>query len=238
MGCITKSLLKLGGQNFGGTDGVDYNSPQLTMVLRCGQMVFMQSPCKVVVLVPLGISPDPWESQTIYVGRTMLNVVDCEDVNFRQNVGTPWFCFVSVHVYPNRSLDLSGRLCINRWYVDPLAWKIWLSGNRWWLWYLNTKRSQRWFNPQFLASWGKWWLPNGWNEVSQHFQVPNSKTQPSGYIRSCHVLPCFEDTTRAFRHGESTTVFHHRYYVLRWGADGTGAKTQVGRSVMDLGASA
>ena len=54
MGCITKSLLKLGGQNFGGTDGVDYNSPQLTMVLRCGQMVFMQSPCKVVVLVP------PW----------------------------------------------------------------------------------------------------------------------------------------------------------------------------------
>ena len=52
------------------------------MVLRCGQMVFMQSPCKVVVLVP------PWNQP-----RSLR-------VTNRQNVGTPWFCFVSVHVYP------------------------------------------------------------------------------------------------------------------------------------------
>ena len=188
MGCITTSLLELG-QNFGGTDGVDYNSPQPTMVLRCGQMVFMQSPCKVVVLVPpAGISPDPWESQTIYiyiyVGRAMLNVVDCEDVNFRQNVGTPWFCFVSVHVYPKRSLDLSGRLCKNRWYVD-LAWKNRFSGNRWWLWYLNTGGSQRWFKPQFLAS------ENGDYPMDEmRFPKISRFQSPNPAFRIYQVLPC------------------------------------------------
>ena len=156
MGCITKSLLKLGGQNFGGTDGVDYNSPQLTMVLRCGQMVFMQSPCKVVVLVPPWNQPRTpgvtnyirwtyraqrswlWRCgygsipiDTFLVGWTSIyQLFLCSlgtrvltHPHFRQNVGTPWFCFVSVQVYPNRSLDLSGRLCINRWYVDPLCLK-------------------------------------------------------------------------------------------------------------------